>query len=282
MADVLNTLSMRGTLICGADDPTTSGLPGPLVTGTTIGTGTGPEVDVVVDPVDGRSLLARSAQGAISVAAVAPKGSLWSPGPAIYMEKMVVNREVAPALVTECLDAPAAWVLALVARVKKVQVRNLIVFVLDRPRHADLIEEIRTAGARVLLRPDGDIAGAIRAASVTDVVDLMVGIGGAAEGVIAAAAVKSMGGTMLGRLAPQSDAERQAIKAAGLDAKQVLTSDDLVRGQEIFFAVTGITDGSLLHGVRYRDRRAETDSMILRCETKTRRSIHAEHLLEAE
>jgi fructose-1,6-bisphosphatase II len=163
--------------------------------------------------------------------------------------------------------------------VKGKLVRDLVVFVLDRPRHTALVEEIRTAGARVMLSSDGDVAGAMMAATHTARVDLMLGIGGVPEGVIAACAVKSLGGAMLGRLAPQSEAERTAVQAAGLDLRQVMTSDTLVAGNEVFFAATGITDGPLLGGVLYEAGRAETESMILRCATGTRRRIQAEHLL---
>ena len=178
------------------------------------------------------------------------------------------------------MDAPAAWTLALVARVKKKEVRDLIVFVLDRPRHADLIEEIRTAGARVMLRSDGDTAGALLAAAPDSGVDLLMGVGGVPEGVISACAVKSLGGAMLGRLAPQSAAEREAVAAAGLDTRRVLTADELIAGDQVFFAATGITDGPLLAGVRYHGNRAETQSMVLRCDTHSRRMMYAEHVIE--
>jgi fructose-1,6-bisphosphatase II len=195
------------------------------------------------------------------------------------MEKIVVDRQVAPHLVPECMGAPAAWTLALVARVKGKLVRDLVVFVLDRERHRDLVEEIRTAGARVMLSTDGDIAGAIMAATHTAQIDLMLGIGGVSEGVIAACAVKALGGAMLGRIAPQSEAERVAVAGAGLDTRNVLTCDTIVSSKQIFFAATGITDGPLLGGVRYAAGRAESESIILRGETGTRRRIHAEHLL---
>ncbi len=176
------------------------------------------------------------------------------------------------------LDAPAAWTLASVARAKKKQVRDLVVFVLERPRHADLIEEIRAAGARVMLRADGDVAGALMAASPDGQVDVLMGIGGVPEGVVAACAVKALGGAMLGRLAPQRKDEREAIAAAGLDTKRILTSDELISGDQLFFAATGITDGPLLDGVRYHGDRAETQSLVLRCDTRTRRLIKTEHI----
>jgi fructose-1,6-bisphosphatase II len=190
-----------------------------------------------------------------------------------------VNAQVAAALVPECLDAPAAWTLALVARAKGKQVGNLTVFVLDRPRHADLIEEIRATGAHVMLRTEGDITGALLASSLHSGVDILMGIGGIIEGLITACAVKAMGGAMLGRLAPQSDKERTAIEAAGLDLEPILTCDELVSSDAVFFAATGITDGLLLSGVRYHEGYATSNSVILRGETGTRRLISTEHFL---
>jgi len=195
------------------------------------------------------------------------------------MEKIVVDRAAADAMVPECIDAPAAWTLALVARVKKKPVRDLVVFVLERPRHEHLVEEIRSAGARVLLRSDGDIAGAMMAAHPLIDVDLLMGAGGIAEGVIAACVVKALGGMMLGRLAPQTEEEWAAVRAAGLDTKAVLSCGELVRGNEIFFAATGITDGLMLEGVRLHGSEAETESIVLRAETGTRRKIHTVHRL---
>jgi fructose-1,6-bisphosphatase II len=274
----LDTLEMRGQIVIGEESH--HGYRSSLDTGQIVGSGNGPEMDVMVDPVDGRRLLSEGQAGAIAVAAIAPSGSMWSPTPGVYMEKIVTDREVGDALVEECLDAPAAWTLSLIARVKHKEVRDLIVFVLERPRHADLIDEIRASGARVMLRTDGDISGALLAASGLGKVDVMMGIGGVPEGLISACAVKSMGGAMLGRLAPQSDQERGQCEEAGLDLKRILTLDDIVSSDEIYFAVTGITDGPLLDGVRYRGDSAETQSLILRCETMTRRFIRADHLLE--
>jgi fructose-1,6-bisphosphatase II len=278
MYRALNTLDMDGVIVIGEEGK--FGTHSVLESGRKVGTGNGPALDVVVDPIDGRTLLAQGRAGAISVVAAAPRGALWSPAPAIYMEKIVADRDAADSLVTECSSAPAAWTLALIARVMKKEVRDLVVFVLDRPRHQALIDEIRTAGARVMLASDGDIAGALLAAAPQTGADVLMGVGGVPEGVIAACAVKSIGGTMLGRLAPQSDAERQAVEAAGLDTRRVLTCDELVAGNEIIFAATGITDGPLLAGVRYHGNRAETQSLVLRCDTRTRRIIHAEHLIQ--
>lgn len=277
MARALNTLDMDGHIVIGEEGKL--GTHSALDSGQRVGTGLGPEMDVVVDPIEGRNLLARGRPDAIAVAGIAPLGSMWSPVPAVYMEKIVVGPEVAGALVPECMGAPAAWTIALVARVKNKPVRDLVIFVLDRPRHHHLIEEIRAAGARAMLRSDGDVFGAIMAATYDSGVDLLMGIGGVPEGVIAACAVKAVGGGMLGRLAPQSDEERAAIQGAGLDTKQILTCHELVSSNEIFFAATGITQGALLSGVRYRGNLAETESLVLRAETGTRRVIHAEHLI---
>jgi fructose-1,6-bisphosphatase II len=244
------------------------------------GTGAGPRVDFVVDSIDGCNLLARGSPGAISVAAAAPSGSFWTPKPARYMDKLIVDAEVASLLVPECLDAPAAWTLALVARAKKKRIGDLVAFVLDRPRHAALIEEIRTAGARVMLRSEGDVAGALMAVFPDGGVDVLMGTGGITEGLLAACAVKAAGGGILGRLAPQSEEERTASLAAGLDLGQILTADELVQGNEFVFAATGITDGPVLRGVQYRGGRAVSNSMILRGETHTRRTVHAEHWLD--
>jgi fructose-1,6-bisphosphatase II len=202
---------------------------------------------------------------------------MWAPAPAVYMDKIVVDRHVADALVPECLDAPAAWVLALVARAKGKDVRDLLVFVLSRRRHRALIREIRAAGARTMLRTDGDVVGALMAASTHSGVDVLMGIGGVPEGVLAACATRAMGGGMLGRLAPQTSEEEEAVRAAGLDAHQTLSCSQLVSSREVFFAATGITDGSLLTGVHYHGNVAETNSLIIRGETRTRRFIHSEH-----
>jgi len=239
-------------------------------------------MDVIVDPIDGTRLVMEGRSGALSVVAAAPRGSMWSAPPSIvvYMNKIVVDREVAEALVPECMEAPAAWTLALIARVKGKELRDLVVFVLDRPRHADLIEEIRMAGARVALHNEGDIGGAILAAMPHSSVDVLMGVGGVPEGVTAACAVKALSGAMLGRLAPQSPMEREQCVGFGLDPDKILNCNQLVTSDEIYFAATGVTDGPLLDGVRYRSGRAETHSLVLRAETGTRRLIRAEHMLQ--
>ncbi|MFQ5576359.1 MAG: class II fructose-bisphosphatase [Anaerolineae bacterium] len=278
MYKALNTLDMDGRIVIGEEGKI--GRHSPLDSGQNVGNGYGPAMDVVVDPVDGANLLIHGRSGALAVAGVAPAGSMWSPEPAVYMDKIVVDNKVAPGLVVECMDAPAAWTLALVARFKQKPVSDLIVFMLERPRHEELVEEIRTAGARVWLRAEGDIAGALIAATPNSGVDLLMGTGGVPEGVIAACAVKALGGAMLGRLNPQSATEKAAVHAANLDTSQILTCNELVNSDEIFFVATGITDGPLLRGVRYHRAHAETQSIILRTETGTRRLIYSEHSIK--
>jgi len=277
MAEAFTSINIEGHVVIGEE--TKLGIHSPLDSGSVVGNGYGPEMDVVADPVDGTRLLAMGHPDAIAVVGIAPRGSMWAPYPAIYMEKIVVDNEAAEVLVPECMDAPAAWTLALIARAKKKQIRDLVVFILDRPRHHDLIDEIRAAGARVMARNQGDIAGALMAVTKNVNIDVMMGTGGISEGVIAACAIKSFGGAMLGRLSPQTEDEKVIIQEAGLEIGRILTCDELVRGQDIFFAATGITDGKLLSGVRYHGNWAETESMVVRCQTGTRRIIHAEHRL---
>jgi fructose-1,6-bisphosphatase II len=278
LAAALETVEIDGRIVIGEEGRRDGSVE--LTTARAVGTGRGLRVDVVVDAIDGRRLLAQGRPGAVAVAAVAARGAMWSPSPAAYLDKLVVNREVAPALVPECMDAPAAWTLGLIARAKRKTVRDLVIFVLERERHKDLIDEIRAAGARVMLADDGDISGALLAASPEGQVDALMGIGGAAEGVTAACGVKALGGGMLARLAPQSDAERAALADANLSLKHVIGLDDLVSSNQIFFVATGITDGLLLKGVRFAGERASTNSLILRSETRTRRTVFAEHLLD--
>jgi fructose-1,6-bisphosphatase II len=275
MADALNSLEMNGRIIVGEENRL--GEDSPLCSGQLVGTGSGPEVDIMVDPIDGTNLLIRGKPGAISVVGIAPRDTVWSPVPARYMEKIVVDRQAAEALVPQFLDAPAAWTLALIARQKKKSVRDLAVIVLDRPRNQNLINEIRESGARVLLRDEGDAEGALIAASKDTDVDVLMGIGGVSQGVLAACAVKASGGAMLARLRPQNAAEREEIRNAGLDESQILTCSELVSSNQIFFAATSITDSSLLRAMQFWGNYASTHSLLIRSETGTRRIIHAEH-----
>ena len=275
MADALNTLEMNGRIVIGEERRL--GDDSPLCSGQTVGTGNGPEVDVLVDPIDGTNLLIQGRPGAISVVGIAPRGTVWSPVPAKYMDKIVVDRKAAAALVPQCLDAPAAWTLALIARQKKKSVRDLSVIVLERPRNQDLIDEIRECGARVLLRDEGDAEGALIATTADTDVDVLMGIGGVSQGVLAACAVKASGGAMLARLRPQNAVERENIQRAGLDESQILNCSELVSSKQIFFAATSITDSALLRAMQFWGSYAATHSVLIRSETGTRRFIHAEH-----
>jgi fructose-1,6-bisphosphatase II len=275
MADALNTLDMNGRVILGEEGRL--GDHAPLCSHQLVGTGDGPDVDVLVDPIDGTNLLIRGMPGAVSVVCVAPKDTIESPLPAQYMEKIIVDAEAADALVPECLDAPAAWTLALIARAKNKAVRDLSVVVLDRARHEDLIDEIRATGARVLLRDEADAEGAFLAVTPDTGVDLLMGIGGASQGMIAACAVRAQGGQMLARIAPQSSEERAAIQNAGLDIKRIMTVDEIVKTDQLFIAVTGVTVTTLLPEMRYFNDFARTHSLLIRSETGTRRYIQADH-----
>jgi len=278
MVDVFGAIRIDGQIVFGEEYKLKDDLV--LFSGKTIGSGDGPAVDILVDPVDGRTQLARGFPGVISAAAVAPRGAIWHPPHAVYMEKIIVNETVAPHLVDECMDAPPAWILSLVARAKGMKVNNISVFVLDRPRHVDLIAEIRATGAHVILRPDGDIVGALMVCMPQSGVDILMGTGGIPEGLLAACAVKALGGTILGRLAPQDAKEKATIFESGFDITTIFRADDLVKSEQVFFAATGITNGPLGRGVIYHGEKAETNSLILRSETRTRRTIQAEHLVE--
>ncbi len=274
MRAILATVEMDGVVVIGEGEKDEAPM---LFNGEAVGTGAGPAVDVAVDPVEGTSLLANGRPDAIAVIGVAPRGTMWSPGPAFYMNKLVVGREAREAVSPASLSAPVAHTLAAIGEAKHRPVDDLTVFVLDKPRHAGLIADVRVAGARVLLRTDGDVAGALMAATPGSGVDAMMGIGGTPEGVIAACAVRALGGAMLGQLAPQKPGEREAVVAAGLDIGRILTARDLVQSDDVFFAATGITDGLLMPGVRYTSDGATTDSMVMRGRSGTRRTIHAEH-----
>lgn len=277
MYNMLATLEINGCVAIGEDrlvDGTS-----PLCEGVTFGHGK-VMCDLAVDPIDGTRLLVEGKPGAISVVAVAPYNSIWSTGPAEYLDKIVVDRDAAHVLVPECMNAPAAWTLALIARVKKKPVRDLVVVVLQRPRHHDLIEEIRATGARVLLRQEGDAEGALEAAMPGTGVDVLMGVGGASQGVLSACAVRSLRGGMLARLAPQSAEERAAVDQAGFDLNRILTVEELVASDDIFFAATGISGTSLLPGIAYKGSHAEVHSLLIRAKTRTRRFIQAEYSLE--
>ena len=278
MYKALRKINLNGSLVLSECTPEIN--PN-MLCGSEVGTGSGPVVDVVCDSIDGRLQLSKGQAGALSAVAVAPAGSIWAPIGATYMEKLVVNQEVASAIVPECMDAPAAWTLALIARAKGKSVNDLTVFILDRPRHEDLIAEIRTSGARVVLRPDGDIAGALMACMPDSTIDVLMGVGGILEGVLVACAVRSMGGCMIGRLAPQDEGEMETCQEYSYETDRIMKCNELVSSDDVYVSVTGITTGPLLTGINYHGNRATSNSLILRGRTMTRREMYAEHLIHS-
>uniref|UniRef100_A0A7S0RNY2 Fructose-bisphosphatase n=1 Tax=Chlamydomonas leiostraca TaxID=1034604 RepID=A0A7S0RNY2_9CHLO len=274
MRKVLNSVQMEGVVVIGEGEKDEAPM---LYCGERIGDGStnAPAVDIAVDPLDGTTLTAQGRNGAISVIAVAKRGSLFDPGPCMYMEKLAVGPEVPPGAVS--LNYSVKRNLAEVAAALRKPISDVTVVMLDRPRHADLIRQCREAGARIRLISDGDVGGAIEVAKAGGPVDILMGIGGTPEGVIAAAALKCMGGTLQGRLWPRSDEEAAKARAQGYDLKKVLTLDDLVKGDDVFFAATGVTDGDLLRGVRYYSGGASTNSMVMRCASGTVRFVETFH-----
>jgi fructose-1,6-bisphosphatase II len=248
-----------------------------LFNGERVGDGSGPEWDIAVDPVDGTTLTAKSLPDAVSIIGVSPRGTMFSPGPAVYMQKLVVPGHAAADV---DLDAPIGDNLAKVAEATDRAVSELTVCVLDRPRHTELVAAIRAAGARIRFLLDGDVAGAIMAVSPSTGVDLLVGVGGTPEGVLAACALRCLGGEMFGRLIARNDDERTAILDAGFDLDRILSTTDLVSGDNVFFTATGITDGDLLRGVRYNGGGAHTQSIVMRSKSGTVRVIEAYHRLD--
>jgi fructose-1,6-bisphosphatase II len=274
MRKSFNTLDIRGRVVIGEGEKDEAPM---LFNGEELGTGVGPEVDVAVDPVEGTNLLALGRPNAIATIALAPRGSMFDPGPAFYMKKLVVPNEARSAV---DFHAPVAENLNKIAKALGKRIGEIMVFVLDKPRHKDLIAEIRKAGARVQLHTDGDVAGALMAVSPTSEIDVMMGTGGTPEGVLAAAAIKALGGQILSCLDPQSEEEKQNLIDAGYDLKRVLSVDDLVTSDDVFFAATGISGGTFLRGVEYNGKGAVTHSMVMRGKTGTVRYIEAHHLFE--
>jgi fructose-1,6-bisphosphatase II len=266
-----SSLDIAGRIIIGEGEKDKAPM---LYTGELVGTGRGPAVDIAVDPVEGTNLLAYGRPNAIAVVGAAPSGSMYNPGPSYYMQKLVVPAE-AKGMVD--LDAPVAHNLAQVAKALEKKVEDLVVFVLDKPRHKQLIEEIRRAGARIQLHTDGDVAGALMAVDPLANVDVMMGTGGTPEGVLAACAIKALGGEIVGRLDPQSEMERRRILEYDVDITQILTTDTLVQSEDVFFAATGISGGTFLAGVSYTGRGATTHSLVLRGKTGTIRRISSTH-----
>lgn len=245
-----------------------------LFNGEEIGNGQPPQVDIAVDPLEGTTLTARGMPSALSVIALAERGTMFDPGPCVYMEKLAGEADIADLL---DLDAPIGDVVRAVAQRRSVDVGDVTVVVLDRPRHQDGIAQIREAGARVRLISDGDVSAALLAVSDRTPVDLLWGVGGTPEGVISAAAIKCTGGQMVGRLWPRNDEERQAALDAGYDLERQLTVDDLVASDDCFFSATGVTDGDVLQGVRFHGSYATTESLVMRSRSGTVRRIHARH-----
>ena len=270
---LINTVAMNGVVVIGEGEKDKAPM---LFNGEEVGDGTGPLCDVAVDPIDGTRLAANGMPDAISVLAVSARGAMYDPSAVFYMSKLVTGPEAADAV---DIEAPPRENVAAVARAKHCSSHDVTVIILDRPRHADLIAEVRETGARIKLITDGDVAGAIMAAREGTGIDLLLGVGGTPEGVIAACAVKCLGGIILGKLAPTDDAERGRALDAGHDLDRVLTTDDLVASDDAFFAATGITNGELLAGVRYKAGGATTNSLVMRARSGTVRAITSEHQL---
>ncbi|OPG09861.1 class II fructose-bisphosphatase [Microbispora sp. GKU 823] len=273
MRQLINTVSMKGVVVIGEGEKDNAPM---LYNGEEVGDGTGPECDVAVDPIDGTRLCALGMNNAISVIAVSERGSMYDPSAVFYMEKLVTGPQAADHV---DIDAPVADNIRAVARAKGAKPSDVTVVILDRPRHERIVKEIRETGARIRFITDGDVAGAIMAARNGTGVDLMLGIGGTPEGIVAACALKCMGGVIQGKLWPRDEEERRKALDAGLDLGQVLTTDDLVRSDDVFFAATGITDGELMHGVRFQGGAAVTHSLVMRGRSGTIRKIESEHQL---
>jgi fructose-1,6-bisphosphatase II len=270
---MINSVSMRGVVVIGEGEKDNAPM---LFNGEEVGDGTGPACDVAVDPIDGTRLCANGMSNAISVLAVAGRGSMYDPSAVFYMSKLATGPEAADVV---DITAPPAANIAAVAKAKGESAQDVTVVILDRPRHAELISQVRETGARIHLITDGDVAGAIMAASEGTGIDLLLGIGGTPEAIIAACALKCLGGVIQGQLSPTDEAERRRALDAGHDLSRVLTTDDLVASDDVFFAATGITDGELMAGVRYRSGGATTHSQVMRSRSGTIRNIKSEHRL---
>jgi fructose-1,6-bisphosphatase II len=272
---MIDSVSMDGTVVIGEGEKDEAPM---LFNGEAVGNGDGPGVDVAVDPIDGTRLTAMGQPNALAVIALAERSSMFFPGAAVYMEKVATGAEAAHAI---DITAPPEENVRLVAKAKGLRPEEIAVVVLDRPRHDELIRRVREVGARVFLIADGDVAGAIAAARTErSGIDLLIGVGGTPEGVIGASALKCLGGAMQGRLHPRDDDERRRLLDQGFDLERVLTTDDLVSGDDVFFAATGITTGSLLRGVEYTSEGAVTQSMVMRSRSGTVRYVDAEHSFE--
>jgi fructose-1,6-bisphosphatase II len=271
---MIDSVSMDGVVVIGEGEKDEAPM---LFNGERVGIGSGPETDVAVDPIDGTTLTSVGQPNALSVIALAPRGAMFFPGAAMYMEKIATGPEAADVI---DITAPVAENIRAVAKAKGKRPEEVAVTILQRPRHDEIVREVREAGARVFLITDGDVAGAIAAAAPRMEVDLLLGIGGTPEGVVAAAALKCLGGAIQGRLYPRDDDERRALRDDGYDVEKVLTTDDLAAGDDLFFAATGITDGYLLDGVKYWPDGATTYSMVMRSRSGTIRYVKSDHAFE--
>lgn len=274
MRKMINTVSMNGVIVIGEGEKDQAPM---LFNGEQVGDGNGPSVDVAVDPIDGTTLTAKGMNNAISVIALAESGTMFDPTTVFYMKKLVVGPEAADAV---DITAPVKENLRRIAKAKRRDIESLTVVLLDRPRHDQLVKEIREAGARIKFITDGDVAGAVEAARDETGIDALMGIGGTPEGIIAACAMKCLGGVIQAILHPRDEAEREKALANGMDLEKVLTTNDLVSGENVFFAATGITDGELLKGIRFTDRYIQSNSLVMRSRSKTIRFISSEHPLQ--
>jgi fructose-1,6-bisphosphatase II len=262
-----NTLPIEGMIIIGEGEKDEAPM---LYNGERVGSGQGHAVDVAVDPVEGTNLLAYGRPNAISVVGIAPRGSMFNPGPSYYMQKLVVPSEARDAA---DLDAPVGDNLKKIAKALGKDVDDLVVFVLDKPRHKSLIADIRAVGARIQLHTDGDVAGSLMAVDPENVVDVMLGTGGTPEGVLSACAIRALGGRLLARLDPQLEDEKLALAEAGIDCNRIFTEETLVNSDDTYFAATGISGGTFLEGVQFTGTHAVTHSLVMRGKTGTMRRI---------
>lgn len=273
MRELVNSVSMRGVVVIGEGEKDNAPM---LYNGEEVGNGDGPDCDFAVDPVDGTTLMSKGMPNAISVLAVSERGAMFDPSAVFYMEKIAVGPDAADVI---DITAPVSENIKRVAKVRSCSVSDITVCILDRPRHGELIQNVRETGARIRLISDGDVAGAISTARPNSGTDMLLGIGGTPEGIIAAAAMRCMGGAIHGKLAPRDDEERQKAIDAGYDLDQILTTEDLVSGENVFFCATGVTDGDLLQGVRYFGGGCTTQSIVMRSKSGTVRMIEAYHRL---
>jgi fructose-1,6-bisphosphatase II len=268
---MLNAMQMEGRIVIGEGEKDNAPM---LFNGEILGTGEGPKLDIAVDPIDGTRPLAHGLWNAIATVALAPRGTMFDPGPFMYMNKIAVGPFAKDVI---DIEAPVSDNLHKIARAKGEKVEDLTVVILDRPRHEKLIAEVRQAGARISLIPDGDVAGALMAAMDETDIDVLLGIGGTPEGVLAAAGLRCIGGTIMGKLHARNQGELDRAKKMGVDFNKTLTLDDLVASDDVFFAATGITSGDLLDGVSYFKDGAKTDSLVMRGLTGTVRRVIATH-----